>query len=143
MSRLASSLLDGQPAVLHHNPSAGAEAKHFGHVLSLPLYPLLVLLSLFTSCREGSFSETGLPVFSFLRNSGTKRGPGYCHRFPSPYPFPKGVMWQTNMQMSVPGVTKCPRVQIFLVIGVTITYVTSCWMRAFSLFPICFQAANN
>src|SRR5215211_410232 len=43
MSRLASSLLDGQTAVLHHNPSAGAEAKHFGHVLSLPLYPLLVL----------------------------------------------------------------------------------------------------
>ena len=36
-------MLDGQPAVLHHNPSAGAEAKHFGHVLSLPLYPLLVL----------------------------------------------------------------------------------------------------
>src|SRR5215218_10878741 len=68
MSRLASSLLDGQPAVLHHNPSAGAEAKHFGHVLSLPLYPLLVLLSLFTSCREGSFSETGLPVYGVLGN---------------------------------------------------------------------------
>src|SRR5215212_3833132 len=43
MSRYTSSLLDGQTAVLHHNPSAGAEAKHFGHVLSLPLYPLLVL----------------------------------------------------------------------------------------------------
>src|SRR5215216_409742 len=43
MSRLASSLLDGQPAVLHHNPSTGAETKHFGYVLSLPLYPLLVL----------------------------------------------------------------------------------------------------
>src|SRR5215208_5417312 len=43
MSCYASSLLDGQPAALHHNPSAGAEAKHFGHVLSLPLYPLLVL----------------------------------------------------------------------------------------------------
>ena len=52
-------------------------------------------------------------------------------------------MSRIHTQMSVPGVTKCPRVQTFLVIGVTITLVTSCWMRAFlrafSLFPICFS----
>ena len=40
---------------------------------------------------------------------------------------------------SVPGLTKCHRVQTLFVIGVTITLVTSCWMRVFSLFPICFS----
>src|SRR5215208_4995337 len=38
--------------------------------------------------------------------------------------------------MSVPGVTKCPRVQTFLVIGVAITLVTSYWRRLV-LFPSC------
>src|SRR5215216_3595013 len=41
-----------------------------------------------------------------------------------------------NKRMSVPGVTKCHRAQIFLVISVTIALVTSCWTRAYpSLAP--------
>src|SRR5829696_7723211 len=42
-------------------------------------------------------------------------------------------MSRIHTQMSVPGVSKCHRVQTFLVIGVTITLVTSCWMRVLSL----------
>src|SRR5215216_134538 len=48
-------------------------------------------------------------------------------------------MSRIHTQMSVLGDTKCPRVQTLFVIGVTITLVTSCWMRVFSLFPICFS----
>src|SRR5829696_3237054 len=40
-------------------------------------------------------------------------------------------MSRIHTQMSVPGVTKCHRVQTFLIIGVTITLVSSCWTRAF------------
>src|SRR5215208_3913896 len=48
-------------------------------------------------------------------------------------------MSRIHTQMSVLWDTKCHRVQTLFVIGVTITLVTSCWMRVFSLFPICFS----
>src|SRR5918993_5526160 len=76
-----------------------------------------------------------LPAWGLLGSSKpqrAKRGPGYCHRFPSPSPFPQEVMSRINVQMSVPGVTKCPGVQTLFVIGVTITLVTSCWTEDYS-----------
>src|SRR5215207_9370869 len=86
--------------------------------------------------RKPGFRHTGFSETKKI--SGYRRGPGYWRqRFPSPSPFPQGVMWRIHTQMSVPGVTKCHRVQTFLVIGVTIPLVSSCWMRAFSPFPIC------
>src|SRR5215211_5945103 len=95
------------------------------------------------------FSEPGFPaypLFSILENRrlrGTKRGPGYWHRFPSPYPFPQGVMWRINMQMSVPRVTKCHRVQTQFVMGVTIIWAISCGLESSKLQLQLFQAANN
>src|SRR5215208_7577106 len=72
--------------------------------------------------RKPGFRHTGFSETKKIR--GYRRGPGYWRqRFPSPSPFPQGVMSRIHTQMSVPGVTKCHRVQTFLVIGVTITLV--------------------
>src|SRR5215204_5141953 len=65
--------------------------------------------------RKPGFRHTGFSETKKI--SGYRRGPGYWRqRFPSPSPFPQGVMWRIHTQMSVPGVTKCHRVQTFLVI---------------------------
>ena len=64
------------------------------------------------------------------------RGPKYCHRFPTPSTVPQGVISGLNKQKSVPGDTKCQRVQSLLVISATIALVTSYAGRWPSFFPV-------
>jgi hypothetical protein len=79
---------------------------------------------------------------SFGGSGAQKEGQGIATASLAPYPFPQGVVSRINMQMSVPGLTKCHRAQTLFVIGVTITLVTSCWTEDYSSFSFP-KAANN
>jgi hypothetical protein len=75
--------------------------------------------------REEFFSETQSPLPCILEYSENlrawKEGQGIDGNASLALPIPQGVMSPINMQTSVPGSTKCPRVQTLLVIAVTIT----------------------
>ena len=103
-------------------------------------------------CREGLFPEANIQHAerlcirtepgSFADRKAQKEGQGIATASLAPNPFPQGVMSRINMQMSVAGVTKCPRAQTLFVIGVTIILVTSCWTEDYSSFSSP-KAANN
>src|SRR5215216_7302329 len=82
----------------------------------------LGLMRIYWTVSEGSFSETQLLVLGLLGNwasgfsafsetPGQKEGRGIATASLALILSLKGVMWQTNMQVSVPRGTKCSRVQ--------------------------------